>query len=625
MADMQTYDYYWWKNKLKNGVAQSVFAYVGKLDNSQGYRQADNIRNVRLYGNFEYNGLQALNYVRTESSYNNQNRVTLNICQSMVDTAVSKITKNKPKPYFLTDGGDFSLQRKAKKLTDFVTGQFYATDFYAKSAVGFKDAAMMGTGAIKIYVQDCEIKAERVFIDEIIVDDRETLYGAPRQMHQKKWIHKDVLMNMFPSKKKEIEAACGPAMASNQGTEMSKVYNSDMLLTIESWKLKSGKTATDGVHHIGIYNTTLSEDEYTKDYFPFVFYRWSERPLGFFGQGICEQLTGLQLEINKILRTIQVSMHLVSVPKIFVEASSKIVTAHLNNKIGGIIKYVGQAPIEGKLGSIPTELFTHLNTLYQRAFEIVGLSQLSAQSQKPAGLNSGKAMRTYNDIESERFYEVTKRYENSFLDAAKIMVDLAKDISEETNNYSVKVPGADFLQTINWSDVEMSDDQYSMQIFPTSSLSDNPSQRLSEVQELMQAGLVSKEDGMKLLDFPDLKAYYNMTNSGVADIERQIELMADKGEYEAPEPYQNLIYGIPKMQQAYLLYKSQGAPDETLELFRNWISDADELLKQSQQKELDMQAQAQAAAMQPQGPAVGTDAQTAVPTAQPVSDLLPVV
>ena len=38
--------------------------------------------------------------------------------------------------------------------------------------------------------------------------------------------------------------------------------------------------------------------------------------------------------------------------------------------------------------------------------------------------------------------------------------------------------------------------------------------RLSEVQELMQAGLVSKEDGMKLLDFPDLKAYYNMTNSG---------------------------------------------------------------------------------------------------------------
>lgn len=615
----QTYDYYWWKNKEPNGVAKSVFAYVAKLDNSQNYRQMDNIRNMRLYGNFDYNGIQAMNYIRAEPAYNNQNRVTLNICQSMVDTSVSKITKNKPKPYFLTDGGDFSLQRKAQKLTDFVTGQFYATDFYAKSAVGFKDAAMMGTGAIKIYIQDGEIKAERVFIDEIIVDDRETLYGAPRQLHQKKWIHRDVLKTMFPSKAGAIDAACNILHTDSNG-EVFKVYNSDMLLVIESWHLKSGKDAKDGMHSIAIYNETLHKEQYDKTYYPFVFYRWNERPLGFFGQGICEQLTGLQLEINKILRTIQISMHLVSVPKIFMEASSKIVTAHLNNKIGGIIKYVGTKPEQGALGTIPVELFTHLNTLYQRAFEIVGLSQLSAQSQKPAGLNSGKAMRTYNDIESERFYEVTKRYENSFLEAARIMVDFAKDIAAETDNYSVQVPGSDFLKTINWSDVEMSEDQYSMQIFPTSSLSDNPSQRLAEVQELMQAGLVSKEDGMKLLDFPDLKAYYNMTNSGVADIERQIELMADKGEYEAPEPYQNLVYGIPKMQQAYLLYKSQGAPDETLELFRNWISDADELMQQAKQKELNMQAQAQMAA---QGPSVGTSAQNAVPAAPPVSDLLP--
>ena len=52
------------------------------------------------------------------------------------------------------------------------------------------------------------------------------------------------------------------------------------------------------------------------------------RPVGFFGQGLAEQLQGLQLEINKTLRTIQVSMHLVSVPKQLVEASSKLVSSH---------------------------------------------------------------------------------------------------------------------------------------------------------------------------------------------------------------------------------------------------------------------------------------------------------
>lgn len=89
---------------------------------------------------------------------------------------------------------------------------------------------------------------------------------------------------------------------------------------------------------------------------------------------------------------------------------------------------------------------------------------------------------------------------------------------------------------------------------------------------------------MKLLDFPDLKQFYNFNNAGVEDIERAIELIIDKNEYQTPEPYQNLQYGITKMQQAYLLYRSQGAPDDTLELFRRWIEDADALMKKATQQ-----------------------------------------
>ena len=108
--------------------------------------------------------------------------------------------------------------------------------------------------------------------------------------------------------------------------------------------------------------------------------------------------------------------------------------------------------------------------------------------------------------------ESAKRYEQAFLDATEIMIECAKDIAKETRNYKVKVPGSGFLQTIEWKDVSMKNDQYLMQSYPTSALSQTPSSRLAEVQELMQAGLVSKEDGMKLLDFPDLKSFYNMNN-----------------------------------------------------------------------------------------------------------------
>lgn len=603
MSENSTQSFYWWK-KPKGSVNEAVFPYIRHLDNFQSYKQQDNLRNMRLYGNSEFSGIQAFNYMRTEPTYNVQNRVTLNVVQSMIDTVVSKITKNKPRPYFLTDNGDWSQQRRAEKLTQFSEGQFYGTDLYAKASVAFKDACIFGTGCLKVYrsgEDGDEIKVERVFIDEIMVDDSEAYYGEPRQMHQRKWVHKDILAQAFPNKKGAIDTASGEMSNSTQGY---KERMGDMILVIESWHLKSGPKAKDGRRTICIDNETLLDEPYDKDYFPFVFFRWNLKPIGFFGQGIAEQLTGLQLEINKILRTIQISMHLVSVPKIFLEANSKIVTAHLNNKIGGIIKYAGSPPIEGKLGTIPPDLFNHLNNLYQRAYEIIGVSQLSSQSQKPQGLNSGKALRTYNDLETERFMETALRYEQAFLDATEIMLDLAKDISADTDNYEVKAPGSGFLKTIKWEDVQMDEDKYIMQIFPTSALSQNPSSRMSEVQELLAAGFISKEDGMKLLDFPDLKSFYNMANAGLEDIERQIELIVDKGDYQTPEPYQNLKLGLTKFQQAYLMYKSQGAPEETLELLRRWMEDASDLMRTAAN---DVAMQAQAAA-QPANPQLGAPA-----------------
>ena len=609
----------WFKKKSK--AFEPVFAYIRKLDTNQANIQADNVRNMRLYGNQDYTGLGMTKTI-TDVSYNVQNRVTLNIVQSMIDTAVSKITKMRPRPYFLTDDGDFTLKRKAEKLTKFAEGQFYSTNFYETATQTYVDACIFGTGAIKIFIEDNKIKAERVFIDEIKVDEKEAYYGKPRQMHHTKWVHKDVLKAAWPAKASVIDFAA----SASDIPDLDKHRNGDMLLTIESWRLPSKSGAKDGRHTITIATADLENESYEKDYFPFVFFKWNTRPLGFFGQGIAEQLTGLQVEINKILRTIQVSMHLVSVPKLFLEASSKIVKSHLNNQIGGIIEYAGTKPDFGSMGQVPPELFTHLERLYNRAYEIIGISQLSSQSSKPSGLNSGKALRTFADIETERFQATAKRYEQGFLDATRIMIDLAKDLAEQTGNYEVKVPGAGFLKTIKWDDVNLEEDQYMLQIYPTNALSQTPSARLQEVQELMQAGLISKEDSMKLLDFPDLKSTYSMINAGVEDIERQIELMVDTGEYQTPEPFQNLKYGIVKMQQAYLKYRSEGAPEDLLENFRQWMSDDNNLMNQAAAEAQQAQANASAQAgapMPPPGMPPEGGAPLAAPAAPPASDLMP--
>ena len=584
-----TSDYNWYE-KTGDEVADALWAYVSMLRKEQSFRQDENFRHMRLYGNLEAFSIRNYGFYRAETSSATQNRVTLNIIQSMIDTAVSKLSKNRPRASFLTDGGDWSMQRKAKKLTQFVDGQMYATDFYSKRAIALQDSAIFGTGALKVFRHGKDIHVERTFIDELIVDEQQAVYGTINQLSQVKKIHKDVLKKMFPEHEVAIEIA-GTPDTSAWGSNVANRADG-MIEVVETWRLPSVKGADDGKHAIIIDKKTLFEEPYTKSYFPFLFWRWSVRPVGFWGQGIAEQLTGIQLEINKILRTIQVSMHLVSVPKIFIEASSKIVTSHLNNKIGGIIKYVGTPPVEGKLGTIPPDLFNHLDRLYSRAFEVVGISQLSAQASKPQGLNSGKALREFNDIESERFMSVAQRDESTVMEASKMFIDLAKEIYEEFGEYKIKTRGKRALEILDWSEVDLEEDQYIMQVFPVSALSKSPAGRLQDVQELMAAGLIGKEDGMKLLDFPDLQEYYNFNNAGVEDIERLVEQFIDTGEYSTPEPYQNLQLGITKMQQAYLMYKASKAPESRLELFRRWIEDAGTLLNRASQQDMNQQQQA---------------------------------
>jgi len=185
---------------------------------------------------------------------------------------------------------------------------------------------------------------------------------------------------------------------------------------------------------------------------------------------------------------------------------------------------------------------------------------------------------------------VAQRDETATLEAAKHLIDLGKQINEEFGNYQVKTRGSSSMEVLNWDDVHLDDDKYIMQCFPVSALSKSPAGRLQDVQELMAAGLIGKEDGMKLLDFPDLQRFYNFNNAGLENIERTIEIFIDKGTYSTPEPYQNLQLGIVKMQQAYLMYKDSNAPEEKLELFRRWIEDAQSLLKKAEQQVQEQQA-----------------------------------
>ena len=193
------------------------------------------------------------------------------------------------------------------------------------------------------------------------------------------------------------------------------------------------------------------------------------------------------------------------------------------------------------------------------------------------------------------------------MQAAKQIIDIGKDIYSDVGAFTAKVKGKKFLETIDWKDIDLEEEEYMMQVFPTSSLSQTPAGRLQDIQELIQAGFIDKNYALKLLDYPDLEGYMNMANAGIDDLEDTIETIADKGEYKTPEPYQNLALGVQTFQSAYLKYKGDGLEEEKLELLRRWMSEAQIMITPPMPSQMPM------AAVAP----------TAAPEAPPVSDLIP--
>lgn len=600
-AQQATSSKYWWE-QAKDKLHQPIFGIIEHFDTNQAVIRESNLRHLRLFSNSDILGLSAHNFSRTVNPIPQVDKLTMNIIYSMCDTVTNKIAKNKIKPMFLTVDGDRGMKKRAKKLEQFAQGVIAETGLYKTSPKTFRSSTVFGTGALKIFKHKGKIKIENTFIDQIRVDEVDGRNGKPRSLYQEDYISREVLIRLFPKFKAQIKEA-----PRAETSHPFYAHIADSVKVVEAWHLPSGEDSGDGLRTLCIKNATLESEEWKRPYFPFVFIRWSDRELGFFGQGLAEQITPEQVALNRVLRKIEEAFHW-AVPHMMVRNGDDVVMQHLNNRLGSVIKFTEMAPQWSTPAPVHEQYFEWVNTIVQRAYEKAGISQLSASAQKPAGLDSGKALREFNDIESERYMLVGQAWEDFHIECTERFLDLAEEISEGSEkDYEVKASNSRNIERIKWSDVKMDRQNYKLQVFPTSFLSSTPSGKLSDVQELTQAGFFPKEFALKLLDFPDLDWAMSLFTAAIDDIDRIIEKMCDQGKYDPPEPFQNLSLGVQMVQSAYLREKDQGLKEERLDLLRRWITEAQGMLS----------AQAPAPGLQPNGQA------QAAPMAPPQSGLLP--
>lgn len=623
----------WWKSPSSEARGKDMLTTAAFLKDTQGSRVDQAAVFARLYGN-----VSLYNYIGNGISNSYQykglpaDRPTFNIIQSATDTLVSRITQSRPSPTFLTDNADYKERNLAKKLNNFILGEFYQTKLYEKTAIMLRDALVEGTGCLKVYETDCKVCVERVLLTDLLIDPSESIYGEPRQLFQVKLMDRDVLMELAPDMKSKIARA---EMAYPDNSADSSKTISDLVMVVEAWHLPSGKDAKDGRHIIACTGGTILDEEYDKDKFPFAFLHYSNRLLGFWAQGLAEQLMGTQIEINSLLHTITKAIKLVGVPRIFQEAGSKVTKASHNNDIGTIVTYQGVKPTYEVAQCVPQELYAQLQRLIDYGYQQCGVSMLSASSQKPAGLNSGEAIRSYDDISTDRFAAIAKKYDNTFIDLAYLITDLARDIAEREGKYQTVFPDKNGTKQIDLPKMSILKNPFVIQCFNMSSLPRDPAGRLQKVTEMIQAGMITLKEGRRLLSFPDLQQTEILANAAEERILQVLDKIVEGNEdedgkvinededgnpedpYTPPDPFMDLPLALELTTQYINLYSQFNLEEEKMAMLRQFFSQVQDIVSASQPPMMGPPG------MSPPGaPAPGGSPQ-ALPEPLPTSPLIP--
>lgn len=430
-----------------------------------------------------------------------------NIVKSCVETLVSKIASQKAHPFFNTVNGTFKDVQIVREAQHFFDIYYQEMNINKIVSDTFRDACIFNTGVV--YINRGERKVERVMPWQVFIDPAEYSYN-----HLTKAVYK---RTKFPVSL----------------IRDSKLYNAAVKHNLQNityylyWDLNDGKLITF-VPELN-YKT---EETLPYNQLPFIFIFYDAPVKGTNGLSIPDLLRGIQIEINNVVRKIREACDLSPAMTYFVPENSTIKTSKLTNRTGEIVTYTptgdGGSPV-----TVATPAFVDpqniewLSALKQDAYELVGISQLSATSKKPAGLNSGIALQSMEDIESDRF-------ETQLNSVLRLYTDIAKSIMNVFPADEPILPRNIFRKNVSWADIVNLRNDMSIQFTSIDSLSKDPSTKLQQIQALVSAGFITPAKASTLLQMPDIEQGYNFINSAENAVLQVIDNCIYNNTYEIP-------------------------------------------------------------------------------------------
>lgn len=520
----------WWTAQNDAELLKMVMGTYDYLKKTNGYRIQQASIFTRLYsGKPLYNYFQASNSKLDQANQLPLGRPTANVTYSCIDTLVSRISQDRPKPIFLTDGGHYKERRLAKDANAFIQGEMFRTKAQEHQTLALRDACILGNGFTKVCEKNKRIHIERVLETELLTDFNDAYYDKPKVLLQVKLVDRDVVMAQAENRRAE-QAIAGASAATVDLSPRSTETVSDQIIAIEAWHLPSSEDATDGRHVIACDHGIIRDEVWKRDHFPFVRQAYNPHVVNWYAQGLAEILMPTQMELYRMLIVASQALELMGVPRVLINSMDKTLETAFNNRIGAIIKWKTAKPEFVAAQANNPEIYEYIQWLIQNAYQIAGVSALSAQGNKPAGLNSGEAQRTFMNIQSERFAALERRFQNSFSELAHLYVETGQEIVDKHGgSYKTIFPGKDGIKEIDFKAIEELEDKYVIQCYEESSLPKDPAGRQAKLSEKLAAGEITLQEFRRLSNFPDLEQSDQLANALEERILHALDHIVDHG------------------------------------------------------------------------------------------------
>jgi hypothetical protein len=148
----------WWPQPDEL-VAQVLWSQLEAVGSRLRARKDRIMRSFRAYGDVSHlSGSPMSDGAQLERV----KRLTVNVTKSCVNTLHAEVIATRPRPMFLTSGGDYEQQKRAKALTKWCEGLFYESK--VDTEVGppcARDGLVFDLMVAKIVTEHGRVRAER--------------------------------------------------------------------------------------------------------------------------------------------------------------------------------------------------------------------------------------------------------------------------------------------------------------------------------------------------------------------------------------------------------------------------------------------------------------------------------